>query len=118
MARTSITKTNGTNSYPTAGVTVTFEAADTTDQNQFIMTGSELLIARNVGASPATVTINSVANALGRTKDITAQAIAAGAYAVFGPFKELSGWQQSGGALHFEGSATDIEFAVIKVPRP
>lgn len=117
-ARVALTKTNAPGSYPTAGVTVTFTAADITDKNTFVLTGHDLVIAWNQHATdPATVTINSVANTRGRTKDITADSLLAGEMHMYGPFKELEGWVQSGGGLNLEASAADIKFAVIALPQ-
>lgn len=116
MARVSHTPDDAPGSYPTAGVTITQTAADTTNKEEFPMTGRELLLAYNSGVGAATVTINSVANQQGRTKDITADSIAAGATHVYGPFTERRGWAQGDGTLNFEASSTDIEFSVIRMP--
>lgn len=117
MARTRLTKTTAPGSYPNAGVAVTMTAADVANKNDFIMGGNDLLIALNThAADPATVTISSVQDAQGRTKDITADSIAAGAMHVYGPFREREGWEQSGGVLHLEASAADIKFGVIALP--
>lgn len=115
MARTPITKTLATGSYPTDGLALTLEAADTTDQNDFLMTGEELLIAYNSGGSAYTVTITSVANAKGRTGTITADSIAAAASHIYGPFKKMPGWAQTGNKLHFEANNVAVKFAVIKL---
>lgn len=117
MARVALTKINGTSSYPTAGVTVSWTAADTSNKNSFRMTRDDLLLIRGNGGA-GTYTVNTVANNRGRTADISAAAIASGAYRVIGPFKQLEGWQQSDGHMYFEGSAVEVEFAVIKLPRP
>ena len=117
MARTTITKTTASGSYPTAGVAVTWTDADATNKNTFTMGGNDLLLVRNAHAATAkTVTINSVADAMNRTKDITAESLAAGVVKCFGPFKHLAGWAQSTGALNLEGEDSDIKFAVIALP--
>lgn len=117
MARTRLTKTAAPGSFPTAGVAVTMTAADIVNKNDFVLGGNDLLIALNTHASdPATVTINSFADSHGRTKDITADSIAAGAMHVYGPFREREGWEQAGGVLHLEASAADIKFGVIALP--
>ena len=115
MARVLHTKTTAPGSNPAAGVTVAFAAATPADDESFLLEGNDLLIARNTHATdPFTVTINSVANAAGRVRDITAESIAAGAYKMYGPFTSRDGWAQAGGVLHFEASDAAIEFAVIK----
>lgn len=114
MPRVLTAKTTAPGSYPTAGVTVTFADCDPTNKNHFVLEGSDLLIARNMHASDAcTVTINSQPNGRNRTKDITTESLAAGVYKIYGPFGNRNGWSADG-YLQFEGSATDIEFAVIK----
>ena len=114
MARTVLTKTTAPGGFPTTGTVATFEAADPTNKNSFVMTGRETLLVRNVHATdPKTVTINSAADEMGRTGDITALSIDAGDVVVLGPFKDKTGWAQTGGVLHLEGETTDIEFCVI-----
>ena len=115
MPRTSLTKTTlTTNGWPTAGVTATVTAADASNLNSCTFTGKEVIIARNSGVGARTVTITSVTY-LGRTGHITAQSIAAGATAVFGPFA-IDGWRQTDGALYFEGSHAEILFTVLVLP--
>lgn len=115
MPRTALTKTTlTTNGFPTAGVTATVTAADAANQNSCTFTGKEVIIARNSGAGARTVTITSVSY-LGRTGHITAQSIAAGATAVFGPFS-IEGWRQTDGSLYFEGSHAEILFTVLVLP--
>ena len=116
MARVAHTPDDAPGSYPTAGVALTQTAADTTNKESFNMTGRELLIAFNSGVGAETVTINSVANQQGRTRDVTADSLAAGATHIYGPFTERRGWVQGDGTLNFEASSTDIEFSVVRMP--
>ena len=117
MSRAAITSTTAPGSYPTAGVSITWTSADASNKNQFTMTGNDLLLVRNGHASTAkTVTINSVADTQGRSLDITAESLGAGVTRVFGPFKNLVGWAQSGGVLNLEGEDNNIKFAVIALP--
>ena len=112
MARTTLTKTTAPGSYASAGTALTMTAADTTDKNQFVAAGNDLVIAHNTGAASATVTITSTSDPYGRSGDISAYSIAAGAYAILGPFKIL-GWQQSDGKIYLEASSTDVKFGVV-----
>jgi hypothetical protein len=115
MARQTLTKTTAVSSgWPTDGVTVTFTAADTVNKSQFALTGKELVIARNSGASARTVTITSVSY-LGRTGDITSDSIAAGATHIYGPF-DLRGFRQADGMLYLEANNAEVLFAVITLP--
>lgn len=116
MPRTTLTKIQAPGSYPTAGVVVTFTAYDATNKNDFNMTGDDLLLIRNDHASTAkTFTLNSVADEMGRTRNIAAQSLAAGVTYVVGPFTNKVGWAQTGNKLHFEGEDNNIKFAVIKL---
>lgn len=118
MARATITKTTPLGSYGAySGVLAKLNqtAADVSNKNMFAVGGNDLVIAHNTGASPATVTFNSVADPqFGRTGDITAYSIPAGELAVFGPFKP-AGWSNSG-YINCEASAADVKFSVIAVP--
>jgi hypothetical protein len=95
--------------------TLTFLAADPANDEQFSITGQEIIIARNTGASTRNVIITAVADRFKRTTNVT-KAIAAGAFAMFGPV-ELEGWMQSDGKLYFEADNAEVTFAVIKLPR-
>jgi hypothetical protein len=115
MARQTLTKSNAPGSYATAGVVVTMTAADTVNKEQIASTGKELVIAHNTGGSPYTVTINSAADEYGRTGDITAYSIAAGAIAVFGPFP-VHGWRQTNNYINLEANNIAVKFGVIVLP--
>jgi len=116
MARTALTKTTAPGAYPTDGVVVSFDAADAVNLNKFPMTGRELVIAYNSDVASHNVTITSVADEKGRTGDITSDAIAAGAYHVYGPFTNKAGWAQSDGSLSLEADDATVKFAVVQLP--
>lgn len=116
MPRQVHTPIDAPGSYPTAGVALTQTAADASNLEEVKMTGRELLIAWNPDVAPHTVTIDSVANQQGRTKDVTADSIAAGATHIYGPFTERRGWAQGDGTLNFEADDALIEFSVIRMP--
>lgn len=115
MPRQTLTKSNSPGPNPTAGVVVTMTAADTTNKEQFALTGREIVIVHNTGASSYTYTITSVADPFGRLGNITAQTILAGAIHTVGPFG-LPGWQQTDGTLHLEASNAAVKFGVIALP--
>jgi len=116
MPRQAHTPDAAPGSYPTAGIVLTQTAADAANLEEFKMTGRELLIAWNPDVGPHTVTIDSVANQQGRTLDVTADSIAAGATHVYGPFTTKLGWVQGDGTLNFEADSALIEFSVIRMP--
>ena len=115
MARTTLTKTAAPGGYSSTGAVVAMTAADITNKNQFVATGGDLVIAQNSGASPYTVTITSVADPYGRTKDVTAFSLNAGEIAVFGPFPAL-GWQQTDGKIYLEANNAAVKFGVVALP--
>lgn len=119
MARTTLTKKTvlGSKSAPYVAdaADLTMTAADVANKNQFVATGNELVVAHNTGASAYTVTINSVADPnFGRTGDIATYSLAAGEYAVFGPFN-VAGWQQSDGYIYLEASNASVKFGVLQL---
>lgn len=116
MARQTLTKTSSPGPNPTAGVAVTMTAADTVNKEQFALTGREVLIIHNTGASAYTYTITSVADpTYSRTGHITAQSIAAGAIHTIGPLG-LDGWRQTDGYLYLEASNAAVKYGVITLP--
>lgn len=117
--RITLTKTIALGSYgnyATAGVAdLTMTAADTSDLNQFVANGNDLVIAHNTGASAYTVTITSMPDPFGRTKDIAAYQLEVGDYAVFGPFA-LTGWVQTDGKIYLQANNAAIKFGVVQLP--
>jgi hypothetical protein len=96
---------------------ITFTAADTTNGNSFPMTGHEVLIVYNTDSSAHTITINSVADQLGRTNDITSYSVAATSHAAFNFRNGITGWQQpSDLTVHLQANSADIEFAILQLP--
>jgi len=87
-------------------------AADPTNKNQFAATGHDLIVIHNTDTSAHTVTVNSVADTFGRTKDIAAATVAAGAYAVIGPL-DLTGWVQADGYVYLEADSNKVKLGVI-----
>jgi hypothetical protein len=84
------------------------------DGISFPMTGREIMVVRNIHATVAqTLTITSVPDSRGRTQDITAYSLAAGAFAAFNA-SQLEGFKQADGNLYAAGSTTDIKFAILR----
>lgn len=119
MPRTTINPTTLLGPYPalpvTAGSLAGAEtAADVANKNQFPMTGREILVWRNMGATPHTVTLTSRADAQGRSGDVTGYSVAAGGVGAFdtgGP-PGLEGWRQVDGMFYFEANHAEILFSV------
>ncbi len=92
-----------------------FLAADVANMEQTALTGKEMILARNVGGGPFTITVTSVNDPFNRTNDIVTYSLGVGEFAIFGPF-DRTGWKQVGGFLFFQADNVAIEFAVIRIP--
>lgn len=91
-------------------------AADATNKEQVRLTGKEVILARNSGATPRTVSVSSVPLfGNGRTGDLTTYSIGAGETAVL-PVFPLEGWLQADGNLYFEASHAEVLFTVLRLP--
>lgn len=90
-------------------------ACDATNFEQYASTGRELVFVYNSGAGARTITFTSAPDELGRTGDITTYSLAAGEYAVFGPFP-VRGWRQSNGYMYLQGSHAEVKVGVVTIP--
>lgn len=91
-------------------------AADVPNKNQFAYTGKEVIMAKNVGASPHNVTVTSTPDPdTSRTGDMLA-AIAAGASVILPDFAP-AGWLQSGSLIFLEADHLEIQFAILRKVR-
>lgn len=113
MPATALTKLTWTGPYPTALSTLTLTAADNTNGNSFKMSGNDLLIVDG-GSAGGTVTIQGPANKRNRTGTITTESVGTNALKVFGPFRNLDGWQNSDG-VRVTCSASTMKLAVIRL---
>lgn len=121
MPTTAITVKDTLGSYPSLPLAAdsadfTWTAADVGNGNHYVSDGTELVLVNNTGASPYTVTVTSQKDPQSRTGDISAYSLAAGDYAVLGPFKP-SGWQNASGQVLISASNAGVKFAIIR-PRP
>lgn len=121
MARLLLTPKSLPLKYPALPITAnaldfafTPAGADFADGAGFVMTGKEILIVHNANIGAQTLTVSSVIDPYKRTGDITTYSIGIGEYAVFPQF-QLEGWKQTDGYLYFAASATDVEFAVLRL---
>lgn len=114
MARTNLTKTTQPNPYSTSGSVLTLTAADAANGNQFTASGRDLVIARNSGASSHTVTISSTADPYGRTGDVNAQSVAAGAVRIFGPLP-ADGWRQTDGKIYVSADSAEVLIGILEM---
>jgi hypothetical protein len=122
MPFTAVTPTVPLGPYPAGGVVgatalnLTETACDTVNGNSFPLTGREILILHNTGASAYTVTISSVADSKGRADDIAAYSIPAGTIAVFSFRGGLEGWGQTDNTVHVTASNASVKMTVLTTP--
>ncbi len=119
-ARTAITVQTAKGPYLSTPVAadsldVTIAASDNTNGNYFVGTGRELILVRNTAGVAGTVTFTSVADQYSRKGDITAYSIGAGETAMFW-VGNLVGWDQGGGQIYIDTSASTMNIAVIRIP--
>jgi hypothetical protein len=121
MPRTVITAQTPKGPYPgpiaPGDLSLTFTAADVSNGNEFPLSGHEVLIAYNSGASPYTITLTSTPDTRGRSADISAYSVAAGAFAFFSYLAGTEGWMESDSAAWISASNAAILFAVLRVQR-
>ncbi len=119
-ARTSITVQTAKGPYLSTPVAagsldVSVSASDNTNGNYFVGTGRELVVVRNTAGVAGTITFTSFADQYSRKGDITAYSVAAGNTAVFW-VGNLVGWDQGGGQIYIDTSASTMNIAVIRIP--
>jgi len=95
-------------------LTLTFTACDATNGNSFSVTGQEILLVQNSGASSYTFTVSSVSDPYGRTDtSLTNYSVAASAIVGI-QLKQLLGWQQTGGVVYTSCSNASLKFAIVR----
>ena len=92
--------------------------AGNTGGDTITITGREILLAWNSGASSYTVTIASQVDAQNRTGDISAYSVAAGEFIAFtGGLTNQPGWKNtSTGLITITPSNVAVKWAVLKLP--
>lgn len=118
MARQTLSKLTSLGNFPSIPLTANsadlpMTAANTTDKEQFVASGRDLIIIHNTGASAYTFTVTSVADGRNkRTGDIATYSLGAGEYAAIGPL-EKDGWMQNDGKIYLEASNAAVKFGVV-----
>ena len=94
-------------------LTVAFAAMDATNGNSYTATGEEILVFNNTDTATHTITINSVADNLGRLdSSLTTYTIAASGFAMI-QMKSLPGWV-SGGLTTMTTTSALVKIAVVR----
>jgi hypothetical protein len=114
MARVTIVPIDVPSAYADTSVAGTWTASDASLKNQCVLTGREILIARNAGVTSRAITITSAADEMGRTNDVT-HTLGSGAYRIF-PFFKPDGWLQADGYLYFEAAHAEVEWMILRLP--
>lgn len=91
--------------------------AGVTGGDTVTLTGREIILAWNSGASPYTVGFTSQVDEKGRTGDITAYSLAAGEFMCFtGGLTNSPGWKPSSQLITITPSNVAVKWAVLKLP--
>jgi hypothetical protein len=93
---------------------VAFTVGDAVNGLEYVATGRELVLMRNVNAGPQTFTLKSVKDELNRTGDITTYSMGAGEFAPLYP--PLKGFQQPDGKVYIDVSHNDVNIMVLRLP--
>lgn len=118
MARQELTKYTPAGPYPTLPVAansmdILETAADPANKEQFEASGDDLVVVRNSGASPYTVTFTSVVDTLNRSGDVGPYTLAAGESMSFRFRKQ--GWAQANNKIYMEASNAAIKYIVFEL---
>lgn len=118
MTRTSVNKVRMRGpwgSYSAGAVDLPMQAADVANGNLIVLSGYDLVVVHNSGASVRTITIDSVPDPITlRPGPITDYSLGAGEYAVFGPFG-MRGWASEDGdrSLHVDASHAEVLIGAV-----
>ena len=114
MARTVLTVKEIPKTYPGGEVVYTWVAHDDTNQNEFVLTGREVLLIKSADGGPQDVVIDSVADRYGREGPLTITVEAGEEVAL--AFLSREGWMQPEGTLHLDCTVATISYAVLRLP--
>ena len=114
MARTTLVPVDVPKTYPGGEVVYAWDAADTANKNEFLLTGREILLIKSADVAEQDVIITSVADRYGRTGDLTVAVDIDAEVAL--AFLSREGWMQPDGMLYLECSVATLSFAVLRLP--
>ena len=99
------------------GKAVTLTASDTSNYNSVKLSNLPGVLIIYGGSAGGTYTIQSSADYIGRTGDLTTLTIAAYAvHCIFFNSQYVSGWNETDGTIWVKGSATTVTFGFITIP--
>lgn len=114
MARTVLTVLEVPRTHPGGEVAYTFTAHDTVNENEFVLTGREVLLIKSTDAGSQDVVIDSVPDEYGREGPLTVS-VGAGVTVALA-FLSRAGWMQPEGTLHLDCTVATIAYAVLRLP--
>jgi hypothetical protein len=119
MPRTNIVVQEVAQKYPVLPVAAnsidfTFSVGDAVNGLEYVATGREVVIMRNVNVGAQTFTLKSVKDELNRTGDITNYSLGPNEFAVLVP--PLKGFQNPDGKVYIDVAHNDVNIAVLRVP--
>lgn len=114
MARTVLTVKELPKTHPGGEVAYTWEAHDTVNENEFVLTGREVLLIKSTDAGSQDVVIDSVPDQYGREGPLTVSIPAGEEVAL--AFLSREGWAQPEGTLHLDCTVATIAYAVLRLP--
>lgn len=88
---------------------------DNTNGNVWVGTGRDLLVIQNPTAGAITVTLTSSVDSQNRKGDITTYSLGIGEFMTFW-YGSLVGWDQGGGQLYIDCSATGLKGMIFRIP--
>lgn len=88
---------------------------DNTNGNVWVGTGRDLLVIQNPTAGAITITLTSSADSANRKADISTYSLGVGEFMAFW-YGSLVGWDQGGGQLYIDCSATGLKGMIFRIP--
>lgn len=113
FTRQAVTTTGAPGSAAAAAQTVTMTAATPATGNRFLVSGNDLILAYNAGATGRRFYVEGATNAWGRSVVID-EALAAGQMKIFGPLRP-EGWMQTDGAIWISGTHAEVTFGIVRL---
>lgn len=99
------------------GFDFAFAASTLTDGDTVQCTGREIILLFNSTGGALTVTVDSQPDEKGRSGNIAAYSVAAGAYSALGVgLTNAQGWKAPAGTIKLTCSAVGLKIAVLRLP--
>lgn len=120
MPRVTVTVNESAKRYPTPlpvainSLDFAFTVGDAVNGLEYVATGREAVLLRNVNIAAQTFSLLSVADEFGRKGDITAYSLGPSEFAVLAP--PLKGFQQADGKIYIDVGHNDVNIAVLRLP--